>query len=339
MGLLQLIFCSSTTACDIVRIPIFVFQTCHMTVLAINRYFSGSNLTIFTVDSYLVAGLNRTVCTVDCNIAGLDCTLIAIDFNFIACFNNAFVTVDCNLITGFDSACCAIHRNLFRRISPHCYLVFEAHFVICRTIRISGLIYLDIITCRYCCSSCCCRFIQLGFINRILRICTVSYVCNLIASCINTIFRHRWTISNLHAVFCNSSQRIAVLILNGHTFTINNGFTVYTISAIVESYGIQTFKIFCQTNIEHIIFTDNTDIVFGQLIFTCNTTLNVQLFIKFFLDGSTGITTVFHTIVFGCHLMSLTVFILVLNTSDYIAVEIGIALISNNIRIAPIFSG
>ena len=238
MGLLQLIFCSSTTACDIVRIPIFVFQTCHMTVLAINRDFSGSNLTIFTINSYLISGFNRTVCTIDCNIAGLDCTLIAIDFNFITGFDGAFVAIDGNLVTGFNSTCCTIHRNLFRSISSHCYLVFESHFVICRTVRISGLIYLDIITCRYCCSSSCCRFIQLRFINRILRICTVSYISNLIAGCINTIFRHRWTIGNLHAVLCNSSQRIIVLILNDHTFTINNGFTVYTISAIVESYGI-----------------------------------------------------------------------------------------------------
>ena len=238
MGLLQLIFCSSTTACDIVRIPIFVFQTCHMTVLAINRYFSGSNLTIFTINSYLVSGLNCTVCTVNRYIASLDCTLIAIDFNFIACFNSAFVAIDGNLVTGFDSACCTIHRNLFRRIRPHCYLVFETHFVICRTVRISGLIYLDIITCRYCCSSSCCRFIQLRFINRILRISTISYIRNLLVGRIDTVLRHGWTVGNLHAVLCNSRQRIAVLILNGHTFTINNGFTVYTISAIVESYGI-----------------------------------------------------------------------------------------------------
>ena len=238
MGLLQLIFCSSTTTCDIIRIPVFIFQACHMAVLAINRYFSGSNLAVFTVDSYLVASLNRTVCTVDCNIAGLDCALITIDFNFITCFNGAFIAVDCNFVTGFNSTCCTIHRNLFRSISSHCYLVFESHFVICRTVRISGLIYLDIITCRYCCSSSCCGFIQLRFINRILRICPVNYISNLIAGCINTIFRHGWTIGNLHAVLCNSSQRIAILILNGHTFSIENGFTVYTISAIVESYGI-----------------------------------------------------------------------------------------------------
>ena len=309
-----------------------------MTVLAINRYFTGSNLTIFTVDSYLISGLNRTVCTVDCNIAGLDCTLIAIDFNFITGFDGAFVAIDGNLITGFDSACCTIHCNLFRRIRPHCYLVFEAHFVICRTIRISGLIYLDIITCRYCCSSCCCRFIQLGFINRILRICTVSYVCNLIASCINTIFRHRWTISNLHAVFCNSSQRIAVLILNGHTFTINNGFTVYTISAIVESYGIQTFKIFCQTNIKDIIFTNNTNIVFGQLRFIGDTTLNVQLFIKFLLDGSTGVATICHAIIFGGHFMSCAIFIFVFNARNFISIEISSTFFSSNIRTFTVFT-
>ena len=336
---MQLIFRSSTAACNVVRIPIFVFQTCHMTVFAINRYFTGSNLAVFSVDCYVVTGLDCTIFTVNRNITGFNGTFITIDFNFITCFNGAFVAVDCNLITSFDSACCTIHCNLFRRISPHCYLVLKAHFVICRAVRISGLIYLDIITCRYCCSSSCCGFIQLGFINRILRISTIGYIRNLLIGRIDTVLRHGWTVGNLHTVFCNSSQRIAILILNGHTFTIYNGFTVCTISAIIESYGIQPFKIFCQTNIEHIIFTDNTDIVFGQLIFTCNTTLNVQLFIKFFLDGSTGITTVFHTIVFGCHLMSLTVFILVLNTSDYIAVEIGIALISNNIRIAPIFSG
>ena len=159
MGLLQLIFCSSTTACDIVRIPIFVFQTCYMTVLAINRDLTCINLTVFTVNSYLVSGLNRTVCTVNRHITSLNCTLIAIDFNFITRFDGAFVTIDSNVVTGFDSACCTIHCNLFRRISPHCYLVFEAHFVICRTVRISGLIYLDIITCRYCCSSSCCGFI------------------------------------------------------------------------------------------------------------------------------------------------------------------------------------
>ena len=238
MGLLQLIFCSSTTTCDIVRIPIFVFQTCHMTVLAINRYFTCRDLTIFTVDSYLISGLNCTVCTVNRYIAGLDCTLIAIDFNFITSFDGAFVTIDSNVVTGFDSTCCTIHCNLFRRISPHCYLVFEAHFVICRTVRISGLIYLDIITCRYCCSSSCCGFIQLGFINRILRISTISYIRNLLVGRIDTVLRHRWTVGNLHAVLCNSSQRIAILILNGHTFTIYNGFTVCTISAIIESYGI-----------------------------------------------------------------------------------------------------
>ena len=238
MGLLQLIFCSSTTACDIIRIPVFIFQACHMSVLAINRYFSGSNLAVFTVDSYLVASLNRTVYTVDCHITGLDCAFIAIDINFITCFNGAFVAVDCNLVTGFDRTCCTIHRNLFRRISSHRYLVFEAHFVICRTVRISGLIYLNIITCRYCCSSSCCGFIQLGFINRILRISTIGYIRNLLIGRIDTVLRHGWTVGNLHTVLCNSSQWITILILNGHTFTINNGFTVYTIIAIVESYGI-----------------------------------------------------------------------------------------------------
>ena len=238
MGLLQLIFCSSTTACDIVRIPIFVFQTCHMTVLAINRDLTCCNLTIFTINSYLVTGLNRTVCTVNRNITGFNGTFITIDFNFIACFNGAFVAVDCNLVTGFNRTCCTIHRNLFRRISSHRYLVFEAHFVICRTVRISSLIYLDIITCRYCCSSSCCGFIQLGFINRILRISTIDYIRNLLIGRIDTVLRHGWTVGNLHAVLCNSSQRVAILILNGHAFTINNGFTVCTISAIVESYGI-----------------------------------------------------------------------------------------------------
>ena len=238
MGLLQLIFCSCTTTCNIVRIPIFVFQTCHMTVLAINRDLTCCNLTIFTINSYLVASLNCTVCTVNRHITSLDCALITIDFNFITCFNGAFVAVDCNLVTGFDCTGCTIHRNLFRSIRSHCYLVFEAHFVICRAITISGLINFDIITFCYDCLSSVSRCIQLRFINRILRICTVSYVCNLIAGCINTIFRHRWTIGNLHAVLCNSSQRVAILILNGHAFTINNGFTVCTIIAIVESYGI-----------------------------------------------------------------------------------------------------
>nr|QRW39217.1 hypothetical protein [bacterium] len=216
-----------------------------MTVLAINRDLTCCNLTIFTINSYLVTGLNRTVCTVNRHITSLDCALIAIDFNFITGFNGAFIAVDCNLVTGFDRTGCTIHRNLFRSIRSHCYLVFEAHFVICRSITISGLIYFDIITFCYDCRSSGCSFIQLRFINCIFRICTVSYICNLIAGCINTILHHRWTISNLHAVLCNSSQRVAVLILNGHTFTINNGFTVYTISAIVESYGIQAFKIFC----------------------------------------------------------------------------------------------
>ena len=238
MGLLQLIFCSSTTTCDVVRIPIFVFQTCHMTVLAINRDLTCCNLTIFTINSYLVASLNCTVCTVNRHITSLDCALITIDFNFITGVNGAFIAVDCNLVTGFDRTCCTIHRNLFRSISSHCYLVFEAYFVICRAITISDLINFDIITFCYDCRSSGSGFIQLRFINRILRICTVGYIRNLLIRRIDTILRHGWTVGNLYAVFCNSSQRIAILILNGHTFTIYNGFTVCTISTIVESYGI-----------------------------------------------------------------------------------------------------
>ena len=169
MRFLQLIFCSSATACDVVRIPIFVFQTCHITVFAINRYLACRNLTIFTVDSYLVASFNGTVFTVNCYITG---------------FNSTFVAVDGNFITSFDCACSTVHRDLFCSIRAQCHLVFETYFIVLGTIRISARCYSNIITCRYRCGCSCCSFIQLRFINCIVRICAVSYIRNLITAII-----------------------------------------------------------------------------------------------------------------------------------------------------------
>ena len=163
-------------------------------------------------------------------------------------------------------------------------------------------------------------------------------VCNLLACCIDAVLRHRWTIGNLHAVFCNSCQRITSCIFNSHTFAVYNGFTICTISSIVESNGIQVFKVFCQTNIEDIIFADNANIVFSQISFVCYAALNVQLFIKFFLNHITGVTTVCHTVIFGCHLMCLTVFISVFNTSDLLTVEVRITFFNGNISAAAIFT-
>ena len=67
---------------------------------------------------------------------------------------------------------------------------------------------------------------------------TVLNVCNLLAGCIDAVLRHGWTISNLHAIFCNSCQRITCCIFNSHAFAVYNGFTVYTVFTIVESNGI-----------------------------------------------------------------------------------------------------
>ena len=113
---------------------------------------------------------------------------------------------------------------------------------------------------------------QLTAVNSVFAIFgnrTVLNISNLLACCIDAVLRHRWTIGNLHAVFCNSCQRITGCIFNSHAFTVHNGFTVCTVSSVVESNGVQVFKVFCQTNIENIIFADNTNIVFSQIIFVC----------------------------------------------------------------------
>ena len=167
---------------------------------------------------------------------------------------------------------------------------------------------------------------------------TVSYVSNLLACCIDAVLRHRWTIGNLHAVFCNSCQRITCCIFNSHTFAVYNGFTICTISSIVESNGVQVFKVFCQTNIEDIIFADNANIVFSQISFVCYAALNVQLFIKFFLNHITGVTTVCHTVILGCHLMCLTIFISVFNTSDFVTVEVRITFFNRNVSATTVFT-
>ena len=167
---------------------------------------------------------------------------------------------------------------------------------------------------------------------------TVSYVSNLLACCIDAVLRHGWTIGNFHAVFCNSCQRITGCIINSHACAVYNGFTVCTVSSVVESNGVQVFKVFCQTNIEDIIFTDNANIVFSQIIFVCYPALNVQLFIKFFLNHITGVTTVCHTIILGCHLMCLTIFISVFNTSDFVTVEVRITFFNRNISATAVFT-
>ena len=167
---------------------------------------------------------------------------------------------------------------------------------------------------------------------------TVLNISNLLACCIDAVLRHRWTIGNLHAVFCNSCQRITSCIIDSHACAVYNSFTICTISSIVESNGVQVFKVFCQTNIEDIIFADNANIVFSQIIFVCYATLNVQLFIKFFLNHITGVTTVCHTIILGCHLMCLTIFISVFNTSDFVTVEVRITFFNRNISATAVFT-
>ena len=144
MRFLQLVFCSSTTACDIGRIPIFVFQTCHITVFTINRYLTCCNLTIFTVNSYLVASFNCTVFTVNCYITGFDST---------------FIAIDCNLVTGFDCACSAIDGDLFLRIRSQCHLVFKTYFIVFGTISIVAWCNLNVIACCYRRSRSCCSLI------------------------------------------------------------------------------------------------------------------------------------------------------------------------------------
>ena len=167
---------------------------------------------------------------------------------------------------------------------------------------------------------------------------TVLNISNLLACCIDAVLRHRWTISNLHAVFCNSCQRITSCIFNSHTFAVYNGFTICTISSVVESNGVQVFKVFCQTNIENIIFADNANIVFSQISFVCYAALNVQLFIKFFLDNVAVVTTICHTVIFGCHLMCLTLFISVFDTSDFVTVEVWITFFNRNVSATAVFT-
>ena len=113
---------------------------------------------------------------------------------------------------------------------------------------------------------------QLTAVNSVFAIFgnrTVLNISNLLACCIDAVLRHRWTIGNLHAVFCNSCQRFTSCIIDSHACAVYNGFTVCTVSSVVESNGVQVFKVFCQTNIENVIFADNTNIVFSQIIFVC----------------------------------------------------------------------
>ena len=62
------------------------------------------------------------------------------------------------------------------------------------------------------------------------------------------------------------------------------------------------------------------------------------MFIKFFLDNVAGITAVSHTVIFGCHLMCLTLFISVFNTSDFVTVEVRITFFNRNVSATAVFT-
>ena len=62
------------------------------------------------------------------------------------------------------------------------------------------------------------------------------------------------------------------------------------------------------------------------------------MFIKLFVNHGTAIATVFHTIVFSCHLVGFTIFVLVFNTRDFVAFDIRIAFFSSNIRTTAVLT-
>ena len=62
------------------------------------------------------------------------------------------------------------------------------------------------------------------------------------------------------------------------------------------------------------------------------------MLIKLFVDHGTAITTVFHTIVFSCHLVCFTIFVLVFNTRDFVAFDIRVAFFSSNIRTTAVLT-
>ena len=109
--------------------------------------------------------------------------------------------------------------------------------------------------------------------------CTTSNVSNLVTTIIQASFSKRYR--------CIVSSTVA------DSYTVGSNF------CIAYSYAVQTFKVFSQTNFQVVrAIRYNTDVIFSsQFGCFCNTTFNVYLFTKFFIDYVTGVTTEFHTFI------------------------------------------
>ena len=167
-----------------------------------------------------------------------------------------------------------------------------------------------------------CNSFQLIYVNRIRAVYTRTYIANCFTTVIQSIFSKTYDVTTSRS--------------NGYATAVHNRRVT---CGILSRYGRKTFQIFRHTNFKISAVRYNTYIIFcSQLASISNTTDYIYLFVKLFVNHITEITTVFHTIVFGCHLMCLALFILVLNTSNSIASEIRITLISSYIRIATIFA-
>ena len=137
-----------------------------------------SIFTVFTSDTYLAVYAVRRIWACD------GYAILTIFTNF----NSPFIAVDFNLVASFDCACIAINSDLFLRIGAQCYLVFKTYFIVFGTIRIVAWRNLNIIARCYRCSRSSCSLIQLRFIDCISWSCTSSYIRNLVATIIQTIF-------------------------------------------------------------------------------------------------------------------------------------------------------
>ena len=60
--------------------------------------------------------------------------------------------------------------------------------------------------------------------------------------------------------------------------------------------------------------------------------------VKFSLDNVAGVTTVCHTVIFGCHLVCLTIFISVFDTGDFVTVEVWITFFNRNVSATAVFT-
>ena len=224
--------------------------------------------------------VNSSIFPVDFHFSGIDVSCRAVNGDFIS---------------GFDNACCAVDGYLFGRIASQCHLVFETNFIVSGTIRINSWRNSNIIAGSYGSSCSRSRFIQLRFINCIFRICTISYIGNLIAAVVKAVFGQGYGVSGRSVI-----DRNAVIIHD----------------CIAGCHAFKTFQGFGETDFQVIasVRYDADVIICRQFGCVCNATDDVHLFVQFLLDDCSRITAVLHAVIQGSHFFIGSVRFLVYDT-------------------------